>query len=61
MLEILLVLVYTFFNDGVVDLLILNEDEESGQQRLAHQLDVVEVSLLLVGVLTVHELGHWHA
>ena len=58
MVEGLLVLIHAFLQHLDVDFLILDHDKEGCQQWATDKLDVVEICLVLVGVLFVHELAH---
>ena len=52
-----LVLVHTFFENGLTDFFILDQNQEGGQQWFTNTFHEVHVTLLFVGVLTVHELA----
>lgn len=59
LLQRLSVLVKTILEYNTVIYLILNQDKECGQKRLANYLNVIEISLFLICVLSIHELANW--
>jgi len=59
LLQSLSVLVKTILEYNTVIYLILNQDKECGQKRLANNLNVIEICLFLICVLSIHELANW--